>query len=150
MKHSHTHSPSDGRDLRRNVLALRRVEGEIGVSASGVVGAKRHLRIGSSSPSPSPLGMGQGQEGGGALSFEIGGEDGRESLLGKMVRSDDGGVARDGGERGGEPMTPKKAVGALRSGVGSGAVAGAGAGARVPWGTPGSLYDRDGFLKGED
>lgn len=118
---------------------------EIRTAASNVVGVKRHLRMGS----PSPLGRERGGERGSGLSFEDQGEEERPPRKVSRISGDDREFVgkwevRDG-EKGrggiGEPVTPKKAVVGLGLGLGSGA------GARVPWGTPGSLYDRDGFLK---
>lgn len=151
MKHTHNHSPSDGRDLRRNVLALRHMNSEIGGSASNVVGAKRHSRMGSPSPSVSPSPLGRERQRGSGLSLETETEEGERSPARKILKGcgDDGeleleflgrgGEVRNSGV--GEPKTPQKAV------VGLGLGSGNGAGARVLWGTPGSMYDRDGFLK---
>lgn len=118
MKHTSSRSSpgASARDLRKNVLALRRMNSEVRVLS--VVGTKRYLRMGS------PL-------------------DGSASLMGfdgvgESVDRGEGGVENEGSEFARSivsPATPKnRAVGL---GLGSG----------VPWGTPGSLYDRDGFLK---
>lgn len=137
-KHTHhVHSPSDGRDqLRRNVLALRRMNSEVCGSASGVVGAKRVLRMGS----PSPL----GRESGCGLSLETECEEKEMSPVREGWR---GGGGEDGGSVVGGALE------GMEMGMGEGPKTprgpglGVGVGARVPWGTPGSLYDLDGFLK---
>lgn len=69
--------------------------------------------------------------------------DGSASLMGfdgvgESVDRGEGGVENEGGEFARSivsPATPKNRAVGLGLGLG------------VPWGTPGSLYDRDGFLK---
>jgi len=92
------------------------------------------------SPSPSPL----GRESVG-LRLETEGEEKEMSPSRGVWRGGDGDDDDDGGSgsvgrsvpgrMGEEPKTPR------------GPGVGVGAGMRVPWGTPGSLYDQNGFLK---
>ncbi|KAI9878548.1 MAG: hypothetical protein M1830_000602 [Pleopsidium flavum] len=127
MKHTSSRSSpgASARDIRKNVLALRRMNSEVRVLS--MVGTKKYLRLGSPLDG-SPSLWGSEGEGEGSSRKGVGFE--KE-------------IERGGAEKEGSEFAHLN----VRSTTPQDRVLGLGLGLRVPWGTPGSLYDRDGFLK---